>query len=86
PSGLLLIIPWEGEQERSLTQVLDAQKTMPESIAVLIGPEGGFAQNEVELAMKAGAIPVTLGPRILRTETAGLVVASVLLYHFGDLG
>jgi 16S rRNA (uracil1498-N3)-methyltransferase len=84
PPGLLLI-PWEGEREHSLKQVLNDQETLPDHIAVLIGPEGGFAQSEVELAVKAGAIPVTLGPRILRTETAGLVVASALLYHFGDL-
>lgn len=84
PEGLWLI-PWEGERERPMKEVLMAQQDMPEQISVLIGPEGGFSQNEVEQAMKAGAIPVTMGPRILRTETAGLVAASVILYHFGDL-
>jgi 16S rRNA (uracil1498-N3)-methyltransferase len=84
PSGLLLI-PWEGEQQRSLRQVLQDQKLIPEAISIFIGPEGGFSQSEVELAVKSGAVPVTLGPRILRTETAGLVVTSVVLYHFGDL-
>jgi 16S rRNA (uracil1498-N3)-methyltransferase len=85
PPGLLLI-PWEGEREKSIKQVLDDQKTVPEMVSALVGPEGGFSQAEVEQAIKVGAIPVTLGPRILRTETAGLVVASVILYHFGDLG
>ncbi len=82
----LLLIPWEGEKEHSLKQVLNEQKEAPENITVVIGSEGGFSQKEVEQAVQVGAIPVTLGPRILRTETAGLVVASTILYHFGDLG
>lgn len=82
----LALIPWEGEREKTLRQVLETSKSLPERVTVLIGPEGGFSQNEVELAVKAGVIPVTLGPRILRTETAGLVVAAAVLYHFGDLG
>ena len=82
----LRLIPWEGEKENSLKQVLNEQKEAPENITVIIGSEGGFSQKEVEQAVQVGAIPVTLGPRILRTETAGLVVASAILYHFGDLG
>ncbi len=85
PFGLRLI-PWEGEKENSLKQVLNEQKEALENITVIIGSEGGFSQKEVEQAVQVGAIPVTLGPRILRTETAGLVVASAILYHFGDLG
>lgn len=82
----LVLIPWEGESGQSLKQVLERQPGIPGSVTVLIGPEGGFSLKEVEEAKEKGAIPVTLGPRILRTETAGLVVASALLYHFGDLG
>jgi 16S rRNA (uracil1498-N3)-methyltransferase len=82
----LFLIPWEGEKEHSLKRVLNEQKELPEHITVVIGSEGGFSQKEVEQAFQVGAIPVTLGPRILRTETAGLVVASAILYHFGDLG
>lgn len=82
----LVLIPWEGETVQSLRQVLERQTKNPESVMVFIGPEGGFSLQEVEEAKEKGAIPVTLGPRILRTETAGLVVASALLYHFGDLG
>jgi 16S rRNA (uracil1498-N3)-methyltransferase len=48
----------------------------------MIGPEGGFDLEEVERARAANAAVVTLGPRILRTETAGLFVASALLYEF----
>ncbi|MGE5604348.1 MAG: 16S rRNA (uracil(1498)-N(3))-methyltransferase, partial [Bacteroidota bacterium] len=81
----LVLIPWEGEAGQSLKEVLERQPEIPESVKVLIGPEGGFSLKEVEEAKNKGAISVTLGPRILRTETAGLVVASALLYHFGDL-
>lgn len=82
----LWLIPWEGEREKSLKQVLNEQKQIPESVTIFVGPEGGFSQSEVKLAFLAGAVPVTLGPRILRTETAGLVSATAILYHFGDLG
>lgn len=82
----LTLIPWEGETERSLKSVLEAEKVLPTEINVLIGPEGGFSVNEINEAREHGAIPITLGPRILRTETAGLVAATAILYHFGDLG
>lgn len=82
----LTIIPWEGERKNSLKAVLEAEKVLPTEVNILIGPEGGFSMNEVEEAVANGAIPVTLGPRILRTETAGLVAAAAVLYHFGDLG
>lgn len=54
------------------------------SIAVLIGPEGGFSEPEIDLAIKQGFHPVVLGPRILRTETAGLTLLSVLQFYCGD--
>ena len=50
------------------------------TIGVFIGPEGGFTPEEVELAMRSGVKPVTLGRRILRTETAGMTVLSWLVY------
>jgi len=53
---------------------------------VLIGPEGGFSDNEVLTAVKQGIDIASLGPRILRTETAGLAAASMILYEYGDLG
>ncbi|HEX3046959.1 MAG TPA: 16S rRNA (uracil(1498)-N(3))-methyltransferase [Bacillota bacterium] len=81
----LALIPWEGERERSLKDVLSELVTVPEEITIIIGPEGGFSQKEVEEAIQKGAVPVTLGPRILRTETAGLVVATAIFYQFGDL-
>lgn len=51
------------------------------SIAVFIGPEGGFEESEIELAKEAGITPISLGRRILRTETAGLTILSILMYQ-----
>ena len=53
------------------------------SVAVLVGPEGGLSREEAEEAMAAGFVPVTLGPRILRTETAGPAVLAILQYVWG---
>jgi 16S rRNA (uracil1498-N3)-methyltransferase len=59
--------------------------THPFSIALFSGPEGGFSAGEFETASRYGMIPVTLGPRTLRAETAPLVAASAILYEMGDL-
>jgi 16S rRNA (uracil1498-N3)-methyltransferase len=56
------------------------------SVALLIGPEGGFSPEEIDRLAAAGARTVSLGPRVLRSETAGLVAATIALYHFGDVG
>jgi 16S rRNA (uracil1498-N3)-methyltransferase len=56
------------------------------TVAVLIGPEGGFAAEEVALAREVGAQVVSLGRRILRSETAGIVAAAAVLYELGELG
>ncbi len=77
------VIPYERERERGLRQFTDGFKGR--SIGVFIGPEGGFSQSEIELARASGIIPVTLGRRILRTETAGLVAAVILLHELEDL-
>ena len=55
-------------------------------VALVIGPEGGFTKAEAETLADAGAPLVSLGPRILRTENAGFVAASALLYHYGLIG
>ena len=57
----------------------------PDSAALLIGPEGGLAVSEVEIAVASGFAPLSLGPRILRTETAPVVALSLLQYCLGDL-
>jgi 16S rRNA (uracil1498-N3)-methyltransferase len=58
----------------------------PESIALLIGPEGGLSEAEVEQALAQGFKPVAFGPRVFRTETAPVAALSVLQYLWGDLG
>ena len=75
------LIPYELAENMGHTkEILEAVKPGTD-IAVFIGPEGGFEQEEIGLAMAAGIEPVTLGRRILRTETAGLTVLSWLMYH-----
>jgi len=81
----LRLLLWEEEEEQSLRDVLAATQR-PESIAVIIGPEGGLTPEEAAMAVAAGYLPVTLGKRILRTETAGLAVVSILQYLWGDIG
>jgi 16S rRNA (uracil1498-N3)-methyltransferase len=78
------IIPWEGEDVRTLDETLN----MPVSgtVSILIGPEGGFALSEIERARSARIVPVTLGPRILRSETAGLLVSILVLNAAGEYG
>jgi 16S rRNA (uracil1498-N3)-methyltransferase len=86
PSGALALIPWEGEGESRLKDRLRKGSPVPSEVWVFIGPEGGWEPAEVATAREAGAIPVTLGPRILRTETAALALLSILMYEWGDLG
>lgn len=88
PGGALAVVPWEGEGELSLKRVLHGTGASgkPREVWIFIGPEGGLDPEEIEAARERGIIPVTLGPRILRTETAGLAVLSMILYQWGDLG
>ncbi|EXJ12391.1 16S rRNA (uracil(1498)-N(3))-methyltransferase [Nitrincola nitratireducens] len=58
----------------------------PSSVALLIGPEGGLTEAEVELAIAQGFYPVALGPRVMRTETAPVAATALLHYLWGDLG
>lgn len=80
----LSIIPWEGEKGCGLREVLPP--VIPTRINIFIGPEGGFDRDEISLAREHGIIPIGLGPRILRSETAGLVTTAAILYHYGELG
>jgi 16S rRNA (uracil1498-N3)-methyltransferase len=56
------------------------------SVALMIGPEGGFTAQEVALAGAEGAIPIRLGPRVLRTETAAVVAVALILHELGEMG
>lgn len=79
------LIAWEGETEHTLAAALGERLSAP-TVALFIGPEGGFETVEVEAAAAAGAQPVTLGRRILRTETAAIVGAALVLYELGEMG
>jgi 16S rRNA (uracil1498-N3)-methyltransferase len=68
-------------QTQSLREALAAGDKPPESVAILIGPEGGFTDEETSLAVEKGAVPVHFGPRILRTETAGMMGPALILYE-----
>jgi 16S rRNA (uracil1498-N3)-methyltransferase len=78
-----LVIPWEEETQVRLSAVPPAPDG---TISLFIGPEGGFTAAEIEAAGAAGARAVSLGPRILRAETAAIVTASLLLAATRDLG
>lgn len=60
---------------------VDSKADTKPSIAIFIGPEGGFASEEIDMAMEEGILPISLGKRILRTETAGLTTLSILMYE-----
>lgn len=71
----------------ALRQAIEARgSTDGMSVMIVIGPEGGFTEREVREAEAAGCVPVGLGPRILRTETAGLVALACVLYEAGEMG
>ncbi len=75
------LIPYENAEHMDETKKLIEGIKPGESIAVFIGPEGGFSEQEIDLCMENGIKPITLGKRILRTETAGFTIISWLMYH-----
>ena len=81
----MLLVAYESENKVSLKEALQLHKNF-KTIGLVIGPEGGLAAEEVEEAVACGGIAVSLGRRILRTETAGLVAATAILYETDNLG
>lgn len=77
----VLLIPYELARGMEETREILGKITPGQSIGIFIGPEGGFEEAEVEAAVSAGASPITLGKRILRTETAGLAILSILMFQ-----
>ena len=75
------LIPYELADGMEKTREIMSSIQPGQSIAVFIGPEGGFESSEIEKAMEMGISPITLGKRILRTETAGLVTLAMLVYN-----
>jgi 16S rRNA (uracil1498-N3)-methyltransferase len=91
-AGGISLIPWEEEHIVALRDVLrhppqhHERNWPPFTISLFIGPEGGFSVDEIATARRYGLVPVTLGPRTLRAETAGVVAAAAILYELGDMG
>jgi len=77
----ITMIPYEEAEGISYAREVFKDATTKKSIGIFIGPEGGFAKEEVEAAVAMGAKCITLGNRILRTETAGLCVLSILMFN-----
>ena len=82
----LIVLPWEEASGFALKDFLANSKAEARSVAVFIGPEGGFTKEEAQLAHRFGAGLVKLGPRILRAETAGITVCAAILYELGEWG
>ena len=80
----LKMIPYECAEGMGQTRELIKRAQAGMDIAVFIGPEGGFEEDEIEKAQAAGVLPVTLGKRILRTETAGLCILSALMLQLEE--
>lgn len=78
------LIPYELAKNMEQTRKAIEGIEKNQSVAVFIGPEGGFAEEEIEEAKEAGMLPITLGKRILRTETAGMCVLAFLLYQLEE--
>ncbi len=75
------LIPYEMAENFDATREVIEGIKPGQSIALFIGPEGGFSEEEIGMCMEKGIKPITLGKRILRTETAGFTAISWLMYH-----
>lgn len=84
PEPIVVIMLYEGQAGQGLKQVLAENSAA--SYLLLVGPEGGFSTKEVTLCQEQGAYIATIGPRILRTETASLAGVAMIMYEYGDLG
>lgn len=83
----LVVVPYENEEGYGIKKLVEnIKKDTISKVAIIIGPEGGFEESEILKLKQIGAMVVTLGPRILRTETAGFTCLSLIMYELGDLG
>jgi len=83
----LVVVPYENEEGYGLKKLMgNIDKKAIVKVAIVIGPEGGFEECEIDKLKEMGASIITLGPRILRTETAGFTCTSLIMYELGDLG
>ena len=84
-SSDMSILPYEKETDIGIKSFLGSNRSI-KSASVFIGPEGGFSEKEALYSFNEGVQPVTLGSRILRTETAGIAVMAIIMYELGDMG
>lgn len=77
----LILFPYENELKRSIKECLRGLTDKPKKVAVIIGPEGGFSDNEAKALIENGAQSVSLGKTILRTETAGMAAIAMVMYE-----
>ncbi|HEY8803667.1 MAG TPA: 16S rRNA (uracil(1498)-N(3))-methyltransferase [Clostridium sp.] len=83
----LVVVPYENEEGYGIKKLVEnIEKIHIYKVAIVIGPEGGFEESEILKLKEIGANIITLGPRILRTETAGFTCLSLIMYELGDLG
>lgn len=82
-----ILVCWEETSGTGIAAALDARAAAAsDTVAVIVGPEGGFSAEEVDTLVAYGAVPVTLGETVLRTETAGTVAAALAIHALGGLG
>lgn len=81
PKYDIVLVAYEAETNNKIKQVLTNRKKDWKDIAIVVGPEGGFSEKDMDLLVGENVQRVTLGPRILRTETAGFVTLTVLMYE-----
>ncbi len=79
-----ILVPFEDEANTSLVEVLKQPPPAVKAVLLFIGPEGGFNNKEIETIVRAGGVPVHLGPRILRVETAAVTAVSMVQAAWGD--
>ena len=85
--GILKIIFWEGETDTGIKEILHSKKYEGvTSFFIVIGPEGGFSNEEIEMASRVGFLSVSLGRLVLKVETAALVILSIIQYEKGAFG
>ncbi|MCY6484255.1 16S rRNA (uracil(1498)-N(3))-methyltransferase [Clostridium aestuarii] len=82
----LIVVAYENAENYGIKKLIQELDKQVLKVAIVVGPEGGFEEEEIKSLKDNGAHIVTLGPRILRTETAGLTCVSLIMYELGDLG
>ena len=84
-----VLMAWEAETIQSLKSALESRthgETELDTLSIIVGPEGGFDQDEVELARQCNAVTIGLGNRILRSETAAVALTTAIMHELGELG